>query len=209
MDTRVELAQYLGPNNYESNKLVWLDGADRQWLHYDVDKFQTSKEALYLYTYRENAEWWQPHLAFVRGVKPDGSMLDYHCATGWLGLQYGATAFADYQTRCLTYLKARLKARRQKADVYELGKDDDAIPLFDAVVCFDALWRYEDPLAFIIELTFIAKLVVLDADSRDVEGVADLLKTVRERYEMVSYQNVNHYVHLMAFATGAGIKLED
>lgn len=206
MDARQELAAYLGPNNYESNKMVWIEAADRWFVHHDIDKFQADKDSLYAYAYRENADWWQPHLAFVRGVKPEGTVLDYHCATGWLGLQYGATAFADYQTRCLTYLKARLKTRRLKSDVYVLGKDE--IPLHDAVVCFDALWRYADPLAFVAELAELGSLVVLDADSRDVNA-ADLLETVWERYEMVGYQTVNHYVHLMAFATGAGRKLED
>lgn len=211
MTARAELAAYLG-KNYEAAHLFWnaqklgstLDGFTN-W-----QTFQKDKEALYLYTWRETNEWWLPHIRFMREVQaitPKAlEALDYLCATGWNGLRYGAAAFADYKTRCTTFLRTRLRARGSGAKVYDLAKDD--VPVHPCVVCFDGIPKYEDPFELVATLAGLGEVVVMDADSRQVDA-PELMAVIGEAYPIIHSKIINHYVHFVAFSTDAQIVEEE
>jgi len=191
-----ELQEYLG-SNYEPHKLVWTPDAERAALA-DWRKFEKDKEALYLYARREtHGDWWLPHLAFVRENLGRGDALDVHAATGWAGMTWAA-AFADYQTKPLEFLRWRLKQAKDKRPVYDLKGE---IPLYPLAVCLDGVWRYERPDEFIEWLAGMGSAVIIALDARQVEAPA-LMEWIMDEYDLIAYRNVNHYVHLVAFATG-------
>jgi len=207
-----ELAIHLG-KNFESGHLVWNTPKLERALEgfKDWHAFQNDKEALYLYARREdNDAAWLPHIAFVREVNAmfaeTKDALDFMCATGWNGLRCGATAFADYKTRCSRFWAWRLKLRKSKAPVYDLSKD--AVPVYPLVVCYDAAHRFEDPLDLVAMLAQRGEFVVMDADSRQVDALA-LVETIGDAYHIINHKVVNHYVHLIAFKTDAQIVEEE
>ena len=122
-----ELSLHLG-KNFESGHLVWTSARLARTLEEFKDwyAFQNDKEALYLYTRREdNDKDWLPHITFVREVQAmqpqTKDALDFMCATGWNGMRFGAVAFADYKTRCSEFLRRRVKRRNLDVPVYDLS----------------------------------------------------------------------------------------
>jgi len=211
MNATHELATHLG-KNFESGHLVWDATKLTRTLEAFKDwyAFQNDKEALYLYTRRETNDLaWLPHIAFVREVQAaqpqTKDALDFMCATGWNGMRFGATAFADYKTRCSDFLRQRVKRRNLDVKVYDLGKD--AVPIYPCVVCFDAAHRFEDPLDLVATLAQLGEFVVMDADSRQVDALA-LVDVIGDAYHIINHRVVNHYVHLVAFLTDAQIEEE-
>lgn len=211
MNSREELANFLGPNNYEARKMLWTPAMENSALRADfpsVEAFQDTKESLYLYTVREWSEWWIPHREFIRDrITPPAKVLDYHSATGWMGLDLRdgiAVDYADYQTRCLDFLRWRLASRHGGGEVYDL---EEGVPsrVFDAVVAMDTVWRYKDPCGFIDELAKFGAILVLDLDSRLVYDVGEVLAYVSERYEVIVHEVKNHYVNLVSIRTGTSI----
>ena len=212
MNSREELAAFLGESNYEARKMLWTPQLENEALRGvefpSVQAFQDTKESLYLYTVREWAEWWIPHMEYIRDrIAPPATVLDYHAATGWIGLAMRPglqVHHADYQTRCLDFLRWRLKSRGGNGEVYNL--EDGAPPqVFDAVVAIDAVWRYKDPMGFIDNLAQFGLILVLDLDSRLVYDIGKVLAHVSERYKVIDHKTVNHYVNLVAIRTGTSI----
>ena len=208
---RATLARYLD-KNYEAHHLFWnnqkLNSTLAQFK--DWQAFQRDKEALYLYTWRETDDWWLPHIQFVREVQaitPKAKeALDYLCATGWNGLRYDAVAFADYKTRCSQYLRWRLRQDRSSAEVYDLDKDK--IPVYPCVVCLDGAHRYDDPFELVATLAGLGEVVIMDADSRQVDA-PELMAAIGEAYPIIHHKIINHYVHFVAFTTDAQIVEEE
>ncbi len=192
-----ELAEYLG-NNFEPRKMNWTNASDVAALEAaGREAFQRDKEALYLYTWRESADWWLPHPTFVLDVVPRGAaLLDYKASTGWTGMRLYTdyrVSFAEVKNRCSDFLAWRL---RQRGSDKVLTGDD--IPLHDAVVSFDVANWMEEPSELVQELAALAPLCVLDADSRRVD-VRALLDTISAEYRIINHRSVNHYVNLVAF----------
>jgi hypothetical protein len=214
-DVRHELKDHLGERNYEPGQLVWHTERAAQVLprHASLQAFQDSKDALYFYAARELAPWWREHVRFARETLPVGArVLDYYAATGLTGLRLRPeweVAFADYQTKCSGFLSKRLKARKLKGALYEIGAET---PHFDALVCYDGIERHPpgEQWEFIEHLAGMAGTVLLDLNGRDRSGLgvyyqvnaAGLVARIRERYNLLRYQVVNATVHFVAFGTG-------
>lgn len=205
MNLREEVAAFLGPRNFEPTKFIWTMDSERDALfveHKTAEAFQKSKESLYMYTWREEHHWWRPHLTLVGDVvRPPASVLDYHSSTGWMGLRYSPAlevSFADYQTRCTDFLRWRLKDRGLESTVYDV---EDDIPVHDAVVCFDAAWRYRNPWTLVQRLAGLGAVVVMDLDNRTVDAKG-VLEKMQRNYTVFNHRVSNHYVDLVAFRTG-------
>lgn len=202
MNARNELREYLG-QKWEPQWTVWnADKLNKEVSGYADwwDFYRRSKYAVYLLANAIVDEWREPHLTFVRETMRACPVLDYHAGVGGFSLRlydgYGyEPAFADYQTKSIPFLKWRLKKRGLKADVWDLDKND--LPSYPLVICFDAIERYGDTQAELIDrLAELGQTVVVSADSRYVD-VAAVLAHIGER--LMKHKVVNVYVNLIAY----------
>lgn len=212
MTIREEMAEYLGPNNWQPGALAHNDVKMAEVMrgYASLAAFQDSKDGLHHWAWRELQDWWLPMVSFAAEYTPaHATLLDYHAATGWVGLRVPgrAVAFADYQTRCSDFLRWRLERRGLEAEFCDLNSGEPERA--DAVVCIGALGAYPPDAQwdFVQKLAGLGDVVALGLDRRyrgwplcypvDAGG---LLGQIRETYP-VRAERVLHdgNVYMVAF----------
>jgi hypothetical protein len=182
-----EIREFLG-DKYSLKSDHWL----RQQVEWELDRGRE----LYLEFVRE----------VISGRGGAGEVLDYDCGTGWAGLALAGwrfkPSFAGGKTKCVDFLRWRLKRRGLSYPVYDLNK----APRLPLVVSFDSLLKYKSAWGAIEQLATAGEIVVFNLHSRwpIIQGstcavqVVPLVEQIRQEFTVLSYKIYNHYAHLFA-----------
>lgn len=215
-----ELRFYLAFNGKEWNA-VWAGGHDEtvlgEWNRFmsqgktGEQFYRESETMLYHGVFFGEDQWKIPYRQLVQETMPArATILDYGCGVGSDGIKFAEmgydVSFADYQSKCLEFLKWRIELRDWQTKVYPDFQIDSK---FDLVFAFDVLEHSQTPEQVLVEMEKLGGKVAVNLlpDMQVSKGKQEqfhyaydhnkLLEFIKSRGKIIIERNMGYAIFCM------------